>query len=445
MLNCRVGKALMLLSAVLSLLLVLPTVMADSKARIVRLSYVDGDVQLDRAEGQGFEKAIMNMPVVQGAKVSTAAGARAEVELEDGSTIRLTPDTTLTFPELGLRDSGQRVTSAELQKGTVYFVIRKHAGDFHVTAGSQQLEVHDNSEFRVSATPQELELAVYKGEVKMPTGAKEIKVKNGETLSLNLNDQSQPTPAKGISVARYDDWNHERDQYRDLYASTGYSGWGFSPAYSYGFADLNYYGSYLYAPGWGMMWQPFGVGPGWSPFRDGAWMWYPGAGYMWVSSYPWGWMPYRYGAWNYVPGYGWAWFPGSNWTAWAPYTPVRTAPAGYVAPQPPSGPVTTRTAIVGSGGTTIYPAGLGQPGTVLLNRNLIGPRAATVIPRPAGVAAPTIGTANTRPGTTTVVGGKSGVKTAAPASSTHSVVSMGSTHVSSGTSAGHSAGGGNGK
>jgi len=45
---------------------------------------------------------------------------------------------------------------------------------------------------------------------------------------------------------------------------------------------------------YGMMWQPYSVGAGWDPFMNGAWMWYPGAGYAWISSYPWGWTPYRY-------------------------------------------------------------------------------------------------------------------------------------------------------
>ena len=75
MLNRRVGKALLLLAALMCLLLVLPAAMADSKARIVRLSYVDGNVQIDRGEGQGFEKAIMNMPVIEGAKISTSDAA----------------------------------------------------------------------------------------------------------------------------------------------------------------------------------------------------------------------------------------------------------------------------------------------------------------------------------------------------------------------------------
>ena len=447
MLNRRVGKALMLLSALVCLLLALPT-MADSKARIVRLSYVDGNVQIDRGEGHGNEKAIMNMPVIQGAKVSTSnAGARAEIELEDGSTVRLVPQSVVAFPELGLRDSGHRLTSVEVQQGTAYFSIGKHAGDFSVTAAGKQFVVHDNSEFRISATPQRIELAVYKGDVKVPGPSNEINVKKNETLALDVADPSQLTVAKGISPDPYDDWNQERERYRDLYASTSYTGGysGFSSAYRYGYADLNYYGNYFYAPGWGLMWQPFGVGPGWSPFMDGAWMWYPGAGYMWVSSYPWGWMPYRYGAWNFVPGFGWAWCPGgARWGNWAAYTPVRTAPVGYVPPQPPTATGGVhRTTLIGTGGTTIYPATLGKPGTLLTNRAaIIGGNVRGTVVTPSGrVIRPVTGATVTMPTTTTHAnGGKIGAATGT--TGVHaSTSSTGSMHTSSGSGSVHSSGG----
>ena len=42
-------------------------------------------------------------------------------------------------------------------------------------------------------------------------------------------------------------------------------------------------------------WQPYFVGSGWSPYANGVWAMYPGAGYSWVSPYPWGWLPYHSG------------------------------------------------------------------------------------------------------------------------------------------------------
>src|ERR1700693_4252712 len=97
--------------AALSILVILPGGLAipsfaDSQARIVRLSQVDGDVQIDRNLGQGYEKALINLPVTQGAKLRTGAAARAEIEFEEGSTLRLAPGSALEFPELARRDSG---------------------------------------------------------------------------------------------------------------------------------------------------------------------------------------------------------------------------------------------------------------------------------------------------------------------------------------------------
>src|ERR1700739_1766678 len=103
------GKTLLLLAILLSIVWVLPAAALDTNIPIVRLSYISGDVQLDRREGQGYERAIMNMPIVQGSRLWTRGeDALAEVEFEDGSTVRLTPDTAVEFQELSLRDSGEK-------------------------------------------------------------------------------------------------------------------------------------------------------------------------------------------------------------------------------------------------------------------------------------------------------------------------------------------------
>ena len=59
MTHVRVSRVLALLAAVL-----LATPMfADSLARIVRLSDVQGNVQIDRRTGDGFESALQNLPM----------------------------------------------------------------------------------------------------------------------------------------------------------------------------------------------------------------------------------------------------------------------------------------------------------------------------------------------------------------------------------------------
>src|SRR6202790_1365117 len=74
--------------------------LGDSQARIVRLSDVQGSVQIDKNTGLGFENAFLNLPITQGAQVRTHDRGRAEIEFEDGSTLRLTPNTTVEFSTL---------------------------------------------------------------------------------------------------------------------------------------------------------------------------------------------------------------------------------------------------------------------------------------------------------------------------------------------------------
>jgi hypothetical protein len=356
---------------------IVPVARADSHARIVRLSYVDGNVQLDRRDGQGFGRAFLNMPVIEGASLRTQDGARAEVEFEDGSAIRLVPDTLLNFTQLGLRDSGAKVTSVEMQEGDAYFDVRRKGDDeFNVSVKGQKIQIPKGAEFRLQADSSQLVLAVYHGDLQVSGAGESAKVSKNQTLTFNLAGNQPYIVSKGTNPDAYYDWNKERDSYRQNYANASVG--NYSP-YAYGMTDLNYYGNYMNVPGFGLMWRPYYTTPYWQPYMDGAWVFYPGFGYTWVSAYPWGWTPYRYGAWNFVPGYGWCWQPG-GWNTFNTIGVVRNAPANFVPPQPPrvnGSPVV----IVGHGPTAISPGpgrlgfaspGVAGSGIVNTNRNGIG-------------------------------------------------------------------------
>src|ERR1700704_1485173 len=105
--------SMVILSAAACVLLALPA-LADSQARIVRLSDVQGSVQIDKNSGMGFENAFLNLPITQGTQLKTHDNGRAEIEFEDGSTLRMTPNTTVEFSKLGLSDAGQRISAINL-------------------------------------------------------------------------------------------------------------------------------------------------------------------------------------------------------------------------------------------------------------------------------------------------------------------------------------------
>ncbi len=330
------------------------TALADSNARIVRLSYAEGDVRLDRGDGRGFEQGLMNMPVAHGNRVWTRSEALAEVEFEDGDTVRLTPETLLILQQLALRSNGVRISVVELQEGEAYFRLRHNDdNDFRILLPGRELELRKSSHLRLAVRGQQVELAVIKGEVEIRGQGERLLVKKGETLTLDPNDADRYYLARSVEEGSYDQWDKDRDSYRDRYASSSNSG-GYSPHYSYGVSDLHYYGGYFNHPGYGQLWRPYYVNYGWSPFDNGAWVFYPGSGYIWVSAYPWGWMPYRYGSWYHVSGYGWCWRRGNSWNQWSSYTRVHHAPRHYrgpVAPQERNGGIVN----VGGGAQPIFP------------------------------------------------------------------------------------------
>ena len=67
---------------------------------VARVSFVQGSVQLLAGQGNDFQQAVMNMPVVDGSRLQTGGDGQAEIEFGDGSVARLTPNSALQFDHL---------------------------------------------------------------------------------------------------------------------------------------------------------------------------------------------------------------------------------------------------------------------------------------------------------------------------------------------------------
>lgn len=354
----RLGKMLATVAVLVAAFLVV-SASAESKARIVRLSEVQGTVQIARATGDGFDKAFINLPVIEGSRLKTGKDGRAEVEFEDGSALRLAPGSEVDFTRLALGDDGQKLSTVQLVSGTVYANLRpkksgEKAGDpFALNFAHESVTVAGTAHFRVELDgASKATLAVFKGKVSAtsPSGEFEVAEKHSATIDTAKDELGNGDLAKGelangdaskkggfviaknYEVEPSDAWDRQQTDYHDRYASAG--GSGISSPYGYGMSDLNYYGSFMNVAGYGNVWQPYFIDAAWSPFQDGGWAFYPGAGYMWVSGYPWGWMPYNYGNWAFVPGFGWVWQPG-YYNPWYGIPQVVNPPVRTKVPTPP--------------------------------------------------------------------------------------------------------------
>jgi hypothetical protein len=305
-----------------------------SKIRIVRLSEVRGAVQLDRATGRGFEGAMPNLPIVEKNRLRTDQGI-AEVEFEDNSTLRLAPDSVVEFPQLERLAEGPTVSTVRMIRGVAYVSLVKSKGNqFNLLFDQQNIALPPGSHIRLETDDASATLAVFDGSARVegPSGATDIGRK--ETATFHFAGQSQPTVARQIASESYDSWDKDSTGY---HARTAAMGALSSTPYAYGLNDMMYYGSFMDAGGCGMMWQPYFTSASWDPYSNGALAYYPGAGYSWVSPYPWAWTPYHYGSWSFCPGTGWGWRPGGAWNG-LNNTAVLSGGGGPIRFRPPSAP-----------------------------------------------------------------------------------------------------------
>jgi hypothetical protein len=318
--------------------------LADSQARIVRLSDVQGSVQIDKNNGSGFEDAFVNLPITQGTQVRTGGTGRAEIEFEDGSSMRLASNTVVQFSGLSLSDSGKRLSDVNLVEGMAY-VNWLGKDDLSLNFSREKISLDHSAHFRVDTSTEVANVAVFKGQVDVDGPAGKLSLEKKKTATFDAANNDKSTVAGKIVEAPLDSWDKEANSYHDQYSKNN------SSPYGYGVSDLNYYGAYQNVAGYGMMWQPYFTGVGWDPFMNGAWGFYPGYGYMFASAYPWGWMPYRYGTWMFVPGFGWMW-QGGGWGSILTAPIYRPTTLVHVTPLVPPATGTTKTVVVGRVGTS---------------------------------------------------------------------------------------------
>lgn len=322
-----------------------------SHARIVRLSLVDGDVQVHRPEAEDWEQALVNLPLQQGYTLATGRG-RAEVELESGATIRLAENTLLRFAELALAD-GARITRVAMTRGTSTFYANLGRNDvFAVTSPDLDVEITHNARFRVDVLEGATSVRVLKGDVEVESGGATYRVTKGRTLTFDADASDPVTLARSAEPDEFDRWVADRDEV--VSAARSESVRYVRAPFSYGLADLTSYGLWISHPSYGNVWQPWGIGVGWSPYVHGRWVYVNGFGWTWVSYEPWGWVPYHYGrwvmthrGWGWVPGHFRVWHPGlvawlrfGDRVGWCPLGPGGAVQTGVVVTNTPRGIIT---------------------------------------------------------------------------------------------------------
>ena len=313
-------SVLLALVSVAACLAVLPAASAGelSHARIVRVSYTQGAVQYRADADARWQNAIVNTPLREGMSLATGDG-RAEVEFESGAMLWIARDTVVEFQQLAL-DEGAKLTQVGVTQGTATIYVKPGKHDtFAVMAGGMLVEAPEAARFRVDVFEDGSAVSVLRGAVEVTSRGEQQRVSSHKTLAVRDEEMAGATVSSNPHSDAWDRWVSDRDN--SVESARMQASDTLAAPFGYGMADLSFYGGWVNVGGYGLAWQPYGVGAGWSPFFNGYWTSFGAFGPTWVSYEPWGWLPYHYGGWVFSPGYGWLWVPGSlGFGAWNPGT-----------------------------------------------------------------------------------------------------------------------------
>ncbi|HJR07504.1 MAG TPA: DUF6600 domain-containing protein [Pyrinomonadaceae bacterium] len=286
----------------------------EETARVVRVSMISGDVSLRRAGSDKWEKASLNLPLVEGDRLATGADARLEIQIDARNFVRLGEYATLDI--ITLRDEG---VALSLPEGTATLRLAGFDSEreyFEIDApkttlaaeqkGSYRLDVAQNGNVRVTVRDG--------GRARLYSETSGFTLRDGRSAELVYNASSEDGDWE-LSAARdfdtWDTWVDDRERY--LASRLRYDGRDrYYDKYVWGAEELDAYGDWVNSSEYGYVWRPhvtvINNYNNWAPYRYGSWRWCPPYGWTWVGDEPWGWAPYHYGRWVYANNY-WCWAP----------------------------------------------------------------------------------------------------------------------------------------
>ncbi|MFO7734228.1 MAG: DUF6600 domain-containing protein [Candidatus Aminicenantes bacterium] len=278
-----------------------------------RLSYVNGDVYVQRASDLGYEKGEVNLALVQGDKMGTERG-RAEVHFGRRNYLRLDENTGVEFAILPLE--GQEYIKIHILEGRAFLrvsaLVEDKGVEVHTPDASFYVLEVGLYRFDVDAARM-TEAFVHEGSLEAASESGSVMVRSLESVSA-ADGRLLGDPDYFYNRGdEFDDWSRSRDSLLARRSDKRYLPQELD-AYQ---EELDSNGSWVYERPYGYVWVPAVYESAWRPYHYGRWVWYASIGWNWVSSEPWGWAVYHYGRWHWRVGLGWYWIPHHHWRpAW---------------------------------------------------------------------------------------------------------------------------------
>ncbi len=237
-------------------------------AEIVRLRYVQGDVRIARGEqnekpaGAAWEQAVADLPLETGFSLTTGNNGRAEIELEDASTLYLGENSVLTFNDLHTT-SGVPYTEVALLSGTLSvaiesnisgeaFILRTPTDDFAV-------RYPQRAHVRVDSYTDAMAITSRDPDGLTVTELSPKKIPMGQTVALHEGHPiDAPSSDDSAALADFDKWVADRTAQRAAAMTNVMKAAGLTEPLP-GLADMQGKGTFFACPPYGTCWEPAGA------------------------------------------------------------------------------------------------------------------------------------------------------------------------------------------
>src|SRR5438105_13501834 len=124
------------------------------QTRYARLGEIDGSAETQIHPSEPWRPALRNAPLLESSWVRTGGTSHAEVELDEGSVLRLAENSVCELSDYTRLSTGQRITHISLDRGVAYFTGESSLRDALVLSlPSAQVSIRRGSRVRLEAGP----------------------------------------------------------------------------------------------------------------------------------------------------------------------------------------------------------------------------------------------------------------------------------------------------
>jgi hypothetical protein len=282
-----------------------PAAVVDPPARVGRLAFASGHVEVYNERRGEWQPAPINTPITSRTALWVDEGALAEWRV--GTTaLRIDGGTQVNVVQL---DEGS--LQLDVPRGSVSLRLRQWQSGERVLLSGDGISLAPQGpgiyRLDVQQAPRQVVVKSLQGEALLQLGPSAL----APRLTLAAGQQLTIDPLVAQVVAAADAQRNDFDRFaarRDAEFDRA-AVRHVSPEMT-GAELLEQYGSWTQDAHYGPVWYPRGVPGNWAPYRYGHWEWIEPWGWTWIDDMPWGFAPTHYGRWVFLGG-AWGWVPGS--------------------------------------------------------------------------------------------------------------------------------------